>query len=774
MKLSRWVVAHPWRTLGLLTLVTAFLIAMIPRIHVETDIAAALPKDLPVKRLHDLMGELFPSKDVIIVALKGEDVFTPMVVEATEALTERLVRIPGVYDALSPTNVSVILPSPEGIQVVPALEGDPNDPEVLRTFRERLMASDMVGMLVSRDQKALGILVMLKNTAKKREVARAVLAVTDSLRTATGLQIYATGRPVIEHLLALGLARDVHVFFTLVILVVILILTLSFRSFRGVLLPLTVVILSVLWTLGFMALVRIPFSHSTEFLPVLLISIGVAYGIHILHTFAFLRNRIQDKPILVLTTMERMNLPVTMSALTTAVAFLGLGVAGFVSLQQLGLSVAFGVMAALLLSLTFIPAMLVLLPLPKEGIGERRLGWLHRGMEAYGDFLVHHRWGVLTGVGLFLLLILAGYPRLKVENVTIENFPKNSPARIAYEIINRHFSGAEVVNVLVRGKGEGALYDPRLLQEMDRFKRYMLQDTVVGQVLSVADLVKRLHMMLHGGDPAYDRIPDSIVVIDGDTVLGRDLVAQYLALYSLSSRPGELERMVTPDFSVARMDLFLREGRRTTIKGVDERARAFIRRDFRHAIEVDLTGSPEILLTVNDMVVTGQLKSIVVSLILVFLLVTFAFRSPVAGLYGVLPIFFALFLNFGAMGWLGIYASLENMVTSNIAIGVGIDYMIHYIQRMRRAVAETPDLTQATRVSLGTTGVAILLNALAVALGFATIMASQFRAVSQMGFLISLAMLSTCFAAITLLPVLLVQLQPRFLFSWREGTHHET
>ncbi len=768
-RLTRWVVHHPWPTLGLFVLLTLGLISQMPRLRVETDIGAALPKTLPVKRLYDEVGERFPSKDVIFVVLEHPRVFDPAVVATVNRLTNRLYRVPGVYDVISPTNVSVIEGTEEGIQVVPALEGDPHDPEVLQRFETRLLQSDFVGNLVASDRQGFGLLVLLKQTAKPKVTGRAVLALVDSLRQATGLEFHATGRPVLEYLLAQGLGRDMHVFFSLVILVVGLVLWLSFRSLRGLFIPFTVVMASVAWTLGTMALLGIPLSHSTEFMPVLLISIGIADSIHILHTYYHLRRRYHDRRTLVLETMRLLNLPVTLTSLTTAVAFLALGFAGFTSLKQLGATVAYGVLVAMVFSLYVVPALLVLLKVPKKAFSEDRMVWLHRGMQRIGVFFVRHRGITLAVMSILTLFFALGIPRIRVENNTVENFPEGHEARIAYQIVSRHFAGPEVMTVVVRGHGPDALKDPVLLQQMDRFKTYMLRQRGVGIVTSIADLVKRLHQVINGGDPAFYRIPDTLEILGPDTLDGRALVAQYLALYSLSARPGELERMVTPDFDMARMDVFVKEGRITLIDSVDRAARSFIAGDFSRAREVDLTGTPEILLTINHMVVTGQSKSILVSIVLVFLLVVLAFRSVVAGLYGILPLTFAMIVNFGIMGWLGIYANIENMVTSNIAIGVGIDYMIHFLHRFRKEYRELGGtaLEEVSRRTFDTSGVAILLNALTVALGFATIMASMFRAVSTMGFLISLAMVSTCVGALTFLPALLALFRPGFLKKGR-------
>lgn len=765
MKITRWTVKHPWLTLVILLVATVFMVVQMKNLNIETDISAALPKNLPVKRLYDLVGEIFPSKSVVFVAIETDSsVYSPNFVKFTQDFTNRLSRIHGVYDVISPTNVDVIEGTPEGISVIPALSGDPEDGGTLLRMKERLKNSDFLGNLVSVDEHAFGILVLLKKKVRERDVAESILSTIDSLRTQKKYKIYASGRPVLEALLAEGLGRDVHVFFSLVLVIVIALLAISFRSVRGVLLPLTVVIASVLWTFGFMALVKIPFSHSTEFLPVLLISIGVADGIHILHMFYRLRNEYNEKKPLVLETMRLLNLPVIMTSLTTAVAFLSLGFAGFTSLKQLGISIAFGVLVAMTFSLYFIPATLVLLPLPSRSIKDTQLRWLHSILMFYGEKVVRHRYLTQILVGLFCILMVFGITRIKVENFTIENFPKGHEAREAYQLISKHFSGPEVVTAVIRGEGKGSIRDPLLLQEMDKFKKYLLKEPSVGNVTGIQDLIKRLNMVINGGKRSKYKIPDTLTTIDGEKISGREIISQYLALYELSSKPGELQRMVTPDFDVARMDIFLKSGSRTVLKEFDTYARKFIKSDFAHAKEVDLTGSPEILLTVNDLVVSGQFKSTLLSVFLVFLLVVIAFKSLTAGLYGIVPLAFALLVNFGLMGFTGMYANIENMVTSNIAIGVGVDYMIHFIHRYREYYRKTNgNIMVTTRETMDSSGVAILLNALTVALGFSTIMASMFKAVSQMGFLISLAMISTCFAALTILPTLLATFRPKFL-----------
>lgn len=767
MKITRWVVNHPLWIILLVLFLTLFFGYELKNLKIETDISAALPKDLPAKRLYDEISEIFPSKDLIFVAVESDSIYTPKIVSSVERLTERILKIKGVYDVISPTNVDVIVGTEEGIEVVPALEGPPTDTLAIERMRKRLLESDFLGNLVSEDGRAFGIMVLLKSKTRPRDVAREILKLLREVREKEGLKVYATGRPVLEHVLAEGLLRDVHVFFTLVIIVIIFILFVSFRSLRGILLPFAVVILSVIWTMGFMALAGIKFSHSTEFMPVLLISIGIADGIHILHTYYQQSRKYRERRELVLKTMEILNVPVIMTSLTTAVAFLALGVAGFRSLRELGGTTAFGVIMAMFLSLCLIPAFLSILKVPKRAPEESHLRFLHSFMAKYGEFLIRKRKAVVLANILIILFLLIGFFKIRVENSTVENLRPDNEARIAYEIINRHFSGAEVLLTVVKTEERGIL-NPKVLKEMDRFKAHMLKNPWVGDVVSIADIIKRLNMVLHGNDSSYYRIPNEIEIENGKRVRGKDLIAQYLTLYSLSTKPGRLESMVTEEFNTAKISVFFKEGRRSVIYNVDRWARDFISRDFEDVKEVDLTGTPEIYLVINDMVVTGQAKSILLSLIFVSILVILSFRAFGAGFYGIIPLFFAMIVNFGFMGWTGIYANLENMVTSNIAIGVGVDYMIHFIHKMRLKLKEKGNYREALIETMNTSGVAIFLNAIAVALGFSTIMASSFKSVSQMGLLITLAMISTCYAALTILPVFIVTIKPKFMGGERK------
>jgi len=183
--------------------------------------------------------------------------------------------------------------------------------------------------------------------------------------------------------------------------------------------------------------------------------------------------------------------------------------------------------------------------------------------------------------------------------------------------------------------------------------------------------------------------------------------------------------------------------------------------------EVEMTGMAVLMLAVNDLITRGQGLSILVSLALVLLVTSIMFRSPVLGLCNVVPLFGALFFNFGVMGLLGLDLNLMTMGVSSMAIGVGVDFAIHFVHRYRVSFAEHGEVGEALRHTMGEAGVAILMNMVAVAGGFLTLLLASFKGVMAMGLLISLIMAFSAVGALTILPLIFTGLRPKAVESYR-------
>ncbi|HKJ68925.1 MAG TPA: MMPL family transporter, partial [bacterium] len=234
-QVSRWIARHPWPVIAVNLLLTVFLTYQLRNMHMDPDVTNALPQDLPVKRLYDKMGEIFPSREFVFVGITGGDLFTSGHIRTVSILTDSLEQFPSVQQVMSPTNISLIEGTPEGMEVREILNSVPESQEDIQRYRRDLFGSDLaLGNLISEDREAFGIMIFIKNTADPSEFVEELIPFVEEFDQGTDLDLLMAGKPVVNHYVSLGMQRDMGVFFGGGLLVIFLLLLVAFRSVRGI------------------------------------------------------------------------------------------------------------------------------------------------------------------------------------------------------------------------------------------------------------------------------------------------------------------------------------------------------------------------------------------------------------------------------------------------------------------------------------------------------------------------------------------------------------
>jgi len=773
-RFTDWILDHSRLTITSIVILTLFFAYSIKNIKVDPDITSSLPKKIPAKLLYDKMNKIFPSRDFILLAYSKENIFSPEAIKEIFNLTKQLEKMPNVYSVLSPTNIKIINGTEEGIEVKEILKNPPETSEEVKAYKQKLFNSDLpTENIISKDSSMAGIMVFLKNNVKPEDVSKEILNYVQKLKLKG--KVYATGKPILTYYLGRGMARDMGILFPLVLLLIIVILWLSFKNIRGILLPFSVVLSSVIWTIGIMALTGTPISHSTNMLPILLASIAVADGIHILNHYHLNAAGKNNSKEVIRKVMYELNGPVIITSVTTAIGFLSLNVSSIGSVGQLGLFTSIGVIIAMVFSLSFIPASLAMMKIPKRLRGKQKQGLFARAVNSYANFLVTNYKIIMLIIGIIIIVSVIGFPRIKLENNTINNFPEGHPARISYEHINKNFGGTTFLSIMIEGDSTGYIKNPYVLESMDKLETFLKKEKHVGSVMSLADFVKRINKVLHANNPKFNVIPKDTVEEKGVEwieengkwiekekvfkVPGKQLISQYLQLYELSGKPDDLANLVDYNYKNARLTAFIDDEASDVLTKIDLDTKNFIKKNTK-GIKFELTGTSELFLAINNLVVNGQFYSIILSLFLVSLVTSILFKSIKIGLLNTIPLFFAMIFNFGYMGWVGINLNIVTMLTSSIAIGVGVDYAVHYIHRYQMELQKGNNQT-AVKESLKIAGAPILINAITVGLGFFILVFSTFLGVRHMGLLIAIAMFTSCFGAITILPTVFLIIKPK-------------
>jgi len=218
-----------------------------------------------------------------------------------------------------------------------------------------------------------------------------------------------------------------------------------------------------------------------------------------------------------------------------------------------------------------------------------------------------------------------------------------------------------------------------------------------------------------------------------------------------------------------KMVVQIKTGNTSILKKIKTRARSFFAEHFPPGYTLEMSGWADMQLAVNELIIKGQLLSIIISLIIVYLIISIVYRSVSAGFFGILPLSLPILLNFGIMGFSRIHLDVATAMVASIAIGTGIDYAVHFMDIYRQQLKNHYDSDKAAVNTLMSAGKAIVFNAVSVAVGFAVMLFSSFYPIIHLGLLISLTMLIAGAVSLTLLPVLFTIFKPGFLYNNKKG-----
>ena len=761
---ARWIARHPIWILSGIALITIFFGIFAPQVEFLTDMEKMLPKGNPVIDRFDEAKETFGSQSVILIAMtapEGGSVFDLATLRKLYDLTAALEALEEeglADDVLSPANMDVVQGTATALVVGPILSHTPETEEDAQAFRERALSERQIaGNFVLEDGSAALIMVKVApevegNQAKIDQLMQEVEQVLDRFRGPE--EFYLTGNPPIMYYMNTYMRQDLGFLLPIVIGVVLVVLLVSFKRLRGMALPLMVVLVAVIWVVGLVSLTGGKLTMVSIFLPILLVAVGSAYGIHVVNDyFERVRSWKEEREELVAQVVEEMANPVFAAALTTAAGFLTLLSAFLIPIREFGLYSAAGVMFSFILSLTLIPAVLALLPLPKgDKVGSFKVipdvgTRFARAIQKRGAILVL----ILAAVvfGAFLALV----PRLSVESNMARYFREDSPVIQGMNFVEDKFGGSVQMSVIVDTGRRDGIKDPAVLKFMDQLQAYMEDQGIVGSTSSLVDLVKETNYTLHGDDDAYYVIPETTRA-----------VAQLLLMYELGG--GEVLRsMVTRTFSQAQITATVRSVSTKAMEGFLADVHRFIDEHAPPGVTAYTTGSLEVYIELSHKLVHSQIVSLFTSFAAVGAIVAVLMGSLAAGLFALVPLAVAVVGNFGTMVLAGANLDMATVMIASIVVGIGVDYGVHVITRYRRERQAGKDHVQALETTYRTAGRAVVYNAVTLATGFLVLLLSRFGAMSTLGWLVALTMLTSSLGALLILPAIFALSQPGFLTS---------
>jgi predicted RND superfamily exporter protein len=753
-RLIRFAVDHPIWTIAATVILVAGLAFPIQFMTQETDFREFMSDDDPIIVLLDEAEARYGSSWGIMVMLHNEEsIFNDVTLAKLERMADAFDAIPGVKSVTTPLNSQTLIGLEAAISVKEASPGGvaPTTPEEMATFRERVMGDEnLVGGVISADGTAALLNIELEVGADEYAVTPEIVNIVDANR-GDGDVFYIYGDAYFDAVMEEAMSTDLTLLFPLAIFVMIVLLFVSFVTIRGILIPIAVVLLSVVVAMGAMVILGFPMTTMSFIAPILLLAIGIADAIHVLNRYNEEIAKGHPKREAILNTMREMKGPVVMTSLTTAAGFLSLLTAFFVPQRQFGIVTAIGVLAAMVFSLVLIPAILSLLKKPRVRDLSKGLRPLTRVLLTFERAIAGHRRIVLLVAVIVFAVMLAGIPRLRVETSNEEFLGKEHEAVQILDFVSDSFSGDMSVMIEFDTGRSNGLQEPGVLNRMLELEEFLLENGV-NKTFSLTTLVRQMNQKFHADDPTYYVIPED-----------RNLVSQLLLMFSFGG--GDLGDMALGNFragTVTGMYKMDSSGNVSRVAGV---VRQYLREHFPEDgdLRVRMIGPTTLLNRVFTQMTRSQLVGLATTIGAVAVLVMLLMGSIVAGLIAAIPLILTVTFSMGIMAYTGQPLDIMTLMVSVVAVGIGVDYSIHFISRFRTEYRVDGNAERALQATIQTTGRGITYNALTVALGFFILIFASFKGIRTFGWQIALTMGISALSAISIIPAILVQWKPKFL-----------
>lgn len=748
---ASWVIKYRFTIIVLFSALSIIFGINIPKVKIEPEMKAMLPKNMESRMNTEQIDEIFGGTDMLMVVIKSEDVLKRETLERVKKISREMKRVNGVDKVLSLFELKSIKGEDGTMVVNPAVKSIPQTNEEKESLRKEIEENDLVyGSVVSKDFTLTGVIALLKSNVSDREVLDEINRIIH--RNPGKEEVLIGGLPHLRVQVTKSIQKDLKRFLPLGVSIMLIFLLFCFKQLRGVVLPFLIVIMSIMFSMGLIHFLGWKIHVITVILPVMLIAIANDYGIHLIARYQELLSlKIKyTRKELAETIFSSMSAPVLFTGLTTISGMLCLMGHFVVPARQLGILASAGIFFALTASLFMIPALISLIPEPKrlkvKNSSNFTFGSLEKILSFIGDSIVSKPRVMVVMFLILTVLLSCGIFFLVIDTDPNRYFPRDHPVVYASEIINRNLGGAQNVSVVIGGD----IKDPRLMRKIDELERRIEKIPEVGLTNSIARVLRQMSRALNDrGEEGYDKIPTT-----------RDAIAQYFELYAMSGDPEDFEKLVDFPYQNALITARIKTGSTHKINKVLEEIKSMVKNDR----DVKLIGGfGAILSQIAKKIVSGQLISLLMAIVVIGILIILLFRSFVAGLISSLPLAISVSILFGLMGIFGIELNISTAMLSSIMIGVGVDYTIHFLWRYREERQNGLSPEEGVKKTLSTTGRGIVFNAFSVIIGFVILFISSFLPVRFFGFLVVASIFSCLCGGIVLVPSLSLLFRPKFL-----------
>ena len=767
----RTAAACPAVVLAIVAALTAAAAWSAARVGVSANVDELLPQDSEVVGLMEEHGQTREQIDWLILLAEGDALFAPASLAALRGAVERIEARPEVTAVIDPYRFISYVRTGGRLLFESAAPGGtaPVDAAAVERFRQRLAADPLApGLVVSDDGAALGVLFNVPLRADYRPLLTAVEDAVQPLRDA-GVEVALAGMPTIDAATRDHLTGDLPLLLVVSVAVIMATYYVSFRSLAAMILPVLVVAVATVWTVGTMSVLGLDFTIVSVTTPPFVMTLGSAYSVHILTAYLLPtagggagdyarshpdRDRRFSASV---AGLGAIGVTVVLAAVTTAAGFGGLATASIAAVREFGVITGLGIAYCAVLALLFLPACVQVLGVRPRAPRSDESRRLTKAMFALSGWVLAHRRTIAIALPVLFALLAAAALGLRYETDFTRFFRGRDTVMDSNLHVQRRLGGFVDFNVTISAPRDAAgepqngyFLRPEVLRDVARFEHEVRALPGVSWSYSFISELERMNLALSG----RLEVPERRAAL---LLLARVLAAMRAAGGAIGVAPvaadGTQLHLNARVFDV-REDTFFLEGR---LRELLDRVEQLAGENLPAELTPQIWSGSVAALRLTEVLVRDHLISIAVALVLVFTVAAIGFRSAALGVLALLPMAFGILVILAFLALTGRSLDTLTMMFSSVAVGAGVDYAVHVIVGFTRRVRERPtgDAGRMIRATMVTSGRAIVINTVSLAAGLLVLSLSSFTPVARLGGLLAATIAAAAIGSLAFVPALL-------------------
>jgi predicted RND superfamily exporter protein len=666
-----------------------------------------------------------------------------------DSLGKQIKRVPYVRQVISIANTEFPVINSFGVISIPAVRYDTDSLLQADLFNLK-SGNQFEGSLISFDKKALCLYIRHDELLPQPSADSMLTAITKLVENAGFTEARITGKVKSEIAYLNKTRNELVIFMSVSALLVLVFLWFTFRNLWGVVVPISVVLLSIVWTIGIMTVTGKSIDIMIILMPCILFVVGMSDVIHITSQFYEKIEEGLDKFQAIKAALKEVGFATFLTCISTMVAFLTLNTTSIQPIRDFGTYTAIGVAIAYVLSITILPWILIRVKNPNQfKIHTVNVRW-DRFLRKLLLKVYRYPLQIVIGTVLILGLSAWGISRIEINNSVLDDLDEDDPIKQDFVFFDNYFGGVRGFEMSVQSNDNANLLTWSKIQELEKLERYLIDSAGVGAIVSPVQLIKIFNQATHDGEPKWFKMP--VQEEEFNTLIRR--VKPFL-------NDKQVRFIINKKFNQARIAGRIKEKGSKAVQKKSSQIEHWLKSNSSGAIRYRITGSSDLIDKSNLYLTQNMLEGLSLDVAVLMLIIGLIFKSWRMMLLSVLPNIIPLFVVGGLMGWVGVEMKVTISIIFSIAFGIAVDDTLHVLSRLKVELDKGHSLPLAMRTTFLSTGKAMILTAMVIASGFSTLMLSDFKSTFYVGLLISLTLVIALVAELVLMPVLVIWIYGR-------------